>query len=61
MQPARKVWLVFQGFVKDLTLVNTHATQLNLLFLFYCLIVSHKFSCDFLQDTEHHRLQLNLM
>lgn len=38
MQPARKV-LVFQGFVRDLTLLNTHATQLNLLFLFYCLIV----------------------
>lgn len=33
MHPARKVFLVFQGFVKNLTLVNTHATQLNLFFI----------------------------
>lgn len=42
MQPARKMLLVFQGFVRDLTLVNTHATQLNLFFfilLFHGLMV----------------------
>lgn len=37
MQPARNMLLVFQGFVRDLTLVNTRATQLNLVFCFILL------------------------
>lgn len=43
MQPARNTLFVFQGFFRDLTLVNTRATQLNLVFyfiLFCCLIIA---------------------
>lgn len=58
MQPARKMLLVFQGFVRDLTLVNTHATQLNLVFFYFIVLW---FNGDFLQGTEHRHLQLNLM
>lgn len=57
MQPARKVLLVFQGFVRDLTLVNTHYSAELFILLFDC----SSLMVIFLQDTEHCHLQLNLM